>query len=85
MSRQKHEVCVWTQFKVDKIQLSWDMLTPNMGGIGQPKQESWPNQVKRRNCLSKEFYGLYECEVTHNFDGFLGLKCIFFRFRLCVI
>ena len=70
MSRQKLEVCVWTQFETDKIPLSWDMLTPNMGGIGQHKQESWPFEGKRGNCLSEKFYGSYEYEVTLNFDGF---------------
>ena len=64
------EGCVWTQFETDKILLSWDM-TPNMGGIGQPKQESLPFEGKRRNCLSKKFYGVYE--VTLNFDRFLSV------------
>ena len=73
MSRQKLEGCVWTQFKTDKILLSWDMLSPKMGGIGQPKQESWPFEGKRRNCLNKKFYGAYECEATLNFDGFLSV------------
>ena len=62
--------CVWTQFEADEILLSWDMPTPKMGGIGQPKQESCPFEGKRRNCLSKKFYGSYEHEVTLNFDGF---------------
>ena len=68
MSRQKLEWCVWTQFEADEILLSWDMPTPKMGGIGQPKQESWPFEEKRWNCLSEKFYESYE--VTLNFDGF---------------
>ena len=43
------------------------------GRIGQPKQESWPFEGKRRKSLSKKFYGAYECEVTLNFDGFLSV------------
>ena len=51
MSRPKLERCFWAQFETDKILLPWDLLTPNMGGISQPKQESWPLEGKRRNCL----------------------------------
>ena len=46
------------------------MLTPKMGGIGQPKQQSWPFEGKRRNCLNKKLYVSYEYEVSLNFDGF---------------
>ena len=73
VSRQKLEGCVWTQFEADEILLSLDMLTPNIGGIGQPKQESWPFEGTRRNCLSMKFYGSYEHEVTLNSDGFISV------------
>ena len=46
------------------------MLTLEMGGIGQPKQESWPIEAKCRNCLINKFYGSQEYEVSLNFDRF---------------